>query len=94
MKARLPLPVLSRLNSGGAGRGRGRASASPVARMRPERMLTYAVAAAVALAGLGLLTGLLAPAAEPTVRVTFGVVLLLFAVYRVVAGAARERDHG
>jgi hypothetical protein len=61
--------------------------------MNPLRLLSYAVAALMALVGIAVLAGYVAPGAPAKVRWTFGVVLLLFAAYRVAVQGSRGRDH-
>ncbi|HYE95387.1 MAG TPA: hypothetical protein VD962_04210 [Rubricoccaceae bacterium] len=55
-------------------------------------LLGYVVAAVMTAVGIGVLTGYFGGAgAPPQLRITLGIVLILFGVYRVVSTVAQER---
>lgn len=63
--------------------------------MPPRLSLALGLASATLLSvvGTGILAGWLGATAEPRLRVTAGVVLLLLAVYRLVVTLTRYREH-
>ena len=63
---------------------------------RPEDLLAWAVALVVAALGVAMMLGHFARGADPTLRFTFGGVLVLYALYRVAAQSTRSnrRDDG
>jgi hypothetical protein len=59
----------------------------------PSTYLAWAVAAAAIVTGVAMMTGLIAPGVETTMRFAFGGVLVLYGVYRLAAQGARNRSN-